>query len=338
MQSRAYRADRRTRALLPRVATRFPSHSQRRALYTYNEGPYTSSQETTTRFLPLYTVHGTVLYALVISFAKVFRNHVITFARCLPLSLRFRCYLKPAAAAGIARAPAYDFKTHATGSSARRKQHEAPMHLTFPWQRRASQDTGEAIPPRRSLSPVRFAFARPPKTRSPSPQRRSPTKEPVQMAPSESAEFAAAAGSASSVDERTLRTLLMRQPAAQELGLTDDALMDSFVRSCAVSSKPSPDSPSSVVSPGPRARYTCAQYLRVVADLSQYGHDVRLGTLLVGNGRSVLQSNAGGLVDNHGLFRQEMRQSLCHAVHIEFATGQVGQNKRMHIRFHLRRT
>ena len=235
-----------------------------------------------------------------ISFAKVFRNHVITFARCLPLSLRFRCYLKPAAAAGIARAPAYDFKTHATGSSARRKQHEAPMHLTFPWQRRASQDTGEAIPPRRSLSPVRFAFARPPKTRSPSPQRRSPTKEPVQMAPSESAEFAAAAGSASSVDERTLRTLLMRQPAAQELGLTDDALMDSFVRSCAVSSKPSPDSPSSVVSPGPRARYTCAQYLRVVADLSQYGHDVRLGTLLVGNGRSVLQSNAGGLVDNHG--------------------------------------
>lgn len=120
------------------------------------------------------------------------------------------------------------------------------------------------------------------------------------MAPSESAEFAAAAGSASSVDERTLRTLLMRQPAAQELGLTDDALMDSFVRSCAVSSKPSPDSPSSVVSPGPRARYTCAQYLRVVADLSQYGHDVRLGTLLVGNGRSVLQSNAGGLVDNHG--------------------------------------
>ena len=120
------------------------------------------------------------------------------------------------------------------------------------------------------------------------------------MAPTESAEFAAAAGSASSVDERTLRTLLMRQPAAKELGLTDDALMDSFVRSCAVSSKPSPDSPSSVVSPGPRARYTCAQYLRVVADLSQYRHDVRLGTLLVGNGRSVLQNNAGGLVDNYG--------------------------------------
>ena len=120
------------------------------------------------------------------------------------------------------------------------------------------------------------------------------------MAPTESAEFAAAAGSASSVDERTLRTLLMRQPAAKELGLTDDALMDSFVRSCAVSSKPSPDSPSSVVSPGPRARYTCAQYLRVVADLSQYCHDVRLGTLLVGNGRSVLQNNAGGLVDNYG--------------------------------------
>ena len=120
------------------------------------------------------------------------------------------------------------------------------------------------------------------------------------MAPTESAEFAAAAGSASSVDERTLRTLLMRQPAAKELGLTDDALMDSFVRSCAVSSKPSPDSPSSVVSPGPRARYTCAQYLRVVADLSQYRHDVRLGTILVGNGRSVLQNNAGGLVDNYG--------------------------------------
>ena len=120
------------------------------------------------------------------------------------------------------------------------------------------------------------------------------------MAPTESAEFAAAAGSASSVDERTLRTLLMRQPAAKELGLTDDALMDSFVRSCAVSSKPSPDSPSSVVSPGPRARYTCAQYLRLVADLSQYRHDVRLGTILVGNGRSVLQNNAGGLVDNYG--------------------------------------
>ena len=120
------------------------------------------------------------------------------------------------------------------------------------------------------------------------------------MAPTESAEFAAAAGSASSVDERTLRTLLLRQPAAKELGLMDDALMDSFVRSCAVSSKPSPDSPSSVVSPGPRARYTCAQYLRVVADLSQYRHDVRLGTILVGNGRSVLQNNAGGLVDNYG--------------------------------------
>ena len=44
------------------------------------------------------------------------------------------------------------------------------------------------------------------------------------MAPTESAEFAAAAGSASSVDERTLRTLLMRQPAAKELGLTDDAV------------------------------------------------------------------------------------------------------------------
>ena len=189
----------------------------------------------------------------------------------------------------------------ASGSSPRRKQHEVPMHLTFPWQRRASQETGEATPPRRSpASPSRFAFARPPKTRSPSPQRRSPTKEPVQMAPTESAEFAAAAGSATSVDERTLRTLLMRQPAAKELGLTDDALMDSFVRSCAVSSKPSPDSPSSVVSPGPRARYTCAQYLRVVADLSQYRHDVRLGTLLVGNGRSVLQNNAGGLVDNYG--------------------------------------
>ena len=82
------------------------------------------------------------------------------------------------------------------------------------------------------------------------------------MAPTESAEFAAAAGSASSVDERTLRTLLMRQPAAKELGLTDDALMDSFVRSCAVSGKPSPGSPSSVMLSS--ARYTCAQYLRVV--------------------------------------------------------------------------
>ena len=102
---------------------------------------------------------------------------------------------------------------------------------------------------------------------------------------------------ASSVDEERCE----RHASARREGLlTDDALMDSFVRSCAVSSKPSPDSPSSVVSPGPRARYTCAQYLRVVADLSQYRHDVRLGTLLVGNGRSVLQNNAGGLVDNYG--------------------------------------
>ena len=177
------------------------------------------------------------------------------------------------------------------------------MKLAFPWQRRASPDTGEATPPRRSLSPgslLRGAFQ--PKARTPSPHRRRPPEEPpVQLAPTGSAAFAAAAGSASSVDESTLRTLLMRQPAAQELGLTDDALMDSFVRSCAVSGKPSPGSagsPSSVVSSA--ARYTCAQYLRVVADLSQYRHDVRGGTLIVGNGRSVLQSHAGGLVDNYG--------------------------------------
>ena len=161
------------------------------------------------------------------------------------------------------------------------------MHLAFPWQRRASQDTGEAsTPPRSSLSPGCLAFARQPKARTPSPHRRRPPEEPVQLGPSEA--FAAAAGSASSesVDESTMRTLLMRQPAAQALGLTDDALMDSFVRSCAVSGKPS--------------RYTCAQFLRVVADLDQYRHDVRGGTLIVGNGRSVLHSNVGGLVDNYG--------------------------------------
>jgi hypothetical protein len=107
-----------------------------------------------------------------------------------------------------------------------------------------------------------LAFARQRKTRTPSPHRRRPPEEPVQLAPTGSAAFAAAAGSASSVDEGTLRTLLMRQPAAQELGLTDDALMDSFVRSCAVSGKPSPGSPSSVMLSS--ARYTCAQYLRVV--------------------------------------------------------------------------
>ena len=137
------------------------------------------------------------------------------------------------------------------------------MHLAFPWQRRASRETGEAsTPPRSSPSPGCLAFARQPKARTPSPHRRRPPEEPVQLAPTGSAAFAAAAGSASSVDESTLRTLLIRQPAAQELGLTDDALMDSFVRSCAVSGKPSPGSPSSVMLSS--ARYTCAQYLRVV--------------------------------------------------------------------------
>ena len=174
------------------------------------------------------------------------------------------------------------------------------MKLAFPWQRRVSQDvTGEASPPSRRSSPSCLAFTRQAKSRTPSPHRRSPSEEPVQLAPTTGSEsFAAVAGSTSSVDESTLRTLLMRQPAAQELGLTDDALMHSFIRSCAVSGKPSPGSPSSVVSSS--ARYTCAQYLRVVEDLSQYHHNVRGGTLIVGNGRSVLHSNAGGLVDNYG--------------------------------------
>jgi len=123
--------------------------------------------------------------------------------------------------------PACDYEV-----SIRRPQ-LAHMKLAFPWQRRASQDTDEGSTPPRSLSPGCLAFARQPKTRTPSPHRRRPPEEPVQLAPTGSAAFAAAAGSASSVDEGTLRTLLMRQPAAQELGLTDDALMDSFVRSCA---------------------------------------------------------------------------------------------------------
>ena len=100
------------------------------------------------------------------------------------------------------------------------------MKLAFHWKRR-DQDTGEASTPPRSLSPG-FLFVRQPKARTPSPHRRTLPEEPVQLAPTGSAAFTAAAGSASSVDESTLRVLLMRQPAAPELGefLAETARLD----------------------------------------------------------------------------------------------------------------
>ena len=175
------------------------------------------------------------------------------------------------------------------------------MKLGFPWQRRPSQNLGSptsppSTSPHRSLSPLRLPFARQAKVSSP---RRPSEEEPASPDPTgRKAAFAAASGGASTVDESTLRALLMRQPAAQALGLTDETLMQSFVCSCAVGKVPAQGSPKSVV--WSAVRYTCAQYMSMVADLSSYRRDVQRGTLIIGNGRSVLHSNAGGLVDNYG--------------------------------------
>ena len=92
----------------------------------------------------------------------------------------------------------------------------------------------------------------------------------------------------------------MRQPTAQQLGLTDD-LLSTFLRSCTINEKPGPGSPSSVLPRGNSARFSCSQYLRAVEDLNRYRDDVRKGIVIIGNGRSVLHSHAGSLIDNYGM-------------------------------------
>ena len=104
------------------------------------------------------------------------------------------------------------------------------------------------------------------------------------------------------MDEKTLCKLLLKQPAAEQLAL-DAELMSTFLHSCSIASaKPAPRSPSSVLmSRASSTRFSYSQYLRAVDDLSRYRETVASGIVIIGNGRSVLSTSAGGLVDNFGM-------------------------------------
>lgn len=104
------------------------------------------------------------------------------------------------------------------------------------------------------------------------------------------------------MDEKALCKLLLKQPAAEELAF-DAELMSSFLHSCSIASeKPSSGSPSSVLmSRASPTRFSYTHYMRAIDDLSKYKETVASGIVIIGNGRSVLSTSAGGLVDNFGM-------------------------------------
>ena len=149
--------------------------------------------------------------------------------------------------------------------------------MVFPWQRRSSSEgvaeSGVSTPPgrRSSASPSR-------QRRTPSPQKRRPSEEfgaGASAGGEPSAAFAAAAGKATTVDEKTLRALLLKQPTAQELAMTDDLLSAFLHESCSLlSDKLERGSPSSVLARASPRRFSCTHYLRAIDDLRAYRESV----------------------------------------------------------------
>ena len=118
------------------------------------------------------------------------------------------------------------------------------------------------------------------------------------------------------MDEKALCKLLLKQPAAEELAF-DAELMSSFLHSCSIASeKPSSGSPSSVlISRASPTRFSYTHYMRAIDDLSKYKETVASGIVIIGNGRSVLSTSAGGLVDNFGMvvrFNEYQTESAAH--------------------------
>jgi len=111
--------------------------------------------------------------------------------------------------------------------------------------------------------------------------------------------FAQAAGTAQTVDQRTLQALLFASPAAKQLQLTE-RMIEEFVSTSVVSA---PVQKSKQVLPwrsskGKEARYTVSQFLRALTDLISASETRQEGGIaIVGNGRSVLASTAGSSVD-----------------------------------------
>jgi len=168
--------------------------------------------------------------------------------------------------------------------------------MVFPWQRRSSGDatTGASPQPKRGPSPQRAR-----KSSASAPQTKSPARRSSEDASAQSAAFTSAAGSAQTVDAKTLRSLLLKQPIAQQLSL-DEELMSSFLHSCSISADKDKGSPSSVLARASPTRFSYTQYLRALDDLRSYHDNISQGICIVGNGRSVLTSGAGGLVDTFG--------------------------------------
>jgi len=117
-------------------------------------------------------------------------------------------------------------------------------------------------------------------------------------------QFSAVASAERLVDFRGLVSLLRKSPAAVELRLTS-RMVDDFL----AAAPPAPSAPMKPAKSGMLPSlgskkvkeikgFTCAQYLELhEAMLGHFKETQRRGTIVIGNGRSVLGHEAGGAVD-----------------------------------------